>query len=70
VKAKWRQREVDCAEVIAFLREISMFQFTINIPISAQVLEIASETFQAFAERKQLEGALKLREGWHNEWGN
>jgi len=47
-----------------------MFQFTINIPISAQVLEIASETFQAFAERKQLEGALKLREGWHNEWGN
>ncbi len=41
-----------------------MFQLTMDIQTSAQVLGITPETFQAFAEREQLEGVLKLREGW------
>ena len=41
-----------------------MFQLTMDIQTSAQVLGITPEAFQAFAEREQLEGVLKLREGW------
>ena len=41
-----------------------MFQLTMDIQTSAQVLGITPETFQAFAEREQLEGVIKLREGW------
>ncbi len=41
-----------------------MFQLTIDIQTSAQVLGITPETFQALVEREQLEGVLKLREGW------
>ncbi|HOT92945.1 MAG TPA: hypothetical protein PLJ78_13885 [Anaerolineae bacterium] len=41
-----------------------MFQLTIDIQTSAKVLGITPEAFQAFAEREQLEGVLKLREGW------
>lgn len=41
-----------------------MFQLTMDIQSSAQVLGIAPEVFQDFVEREHLDGVLKLPGGW------
>ena len=43
-----------------------VFQLTMDAQTSAQLLGIAPESFQDFEEREQLEGIIKLPEGWRD----
>ncbi len=41
-----------------------MVQLTMNLETSAEMLGTKPETFLEFVEREQLEGVIKLNEGW------